>query len=119
MNNKKLVYIPKNSCTINNNCIIFPNGTMVTGTEAYVFTSEELKQLLEDYTDKIIENVAVTSTYIDEVYDSNFEDTALPNEMIFLRTSNDGTPYAANKVTSDKNSMKNQFTKFLKQLEDK
>lgn len=86
MNNKKLVYIPKNSCTINNNCIIFPNGTMVTGTEAYVFTSEELKQLLEDYTDKIIENVAVTSTYIDEVYDSNFEETAKNLSNVYERS---------------------------------
>lgn len=85
-------------------------------TDVFVFSPEELKQLLEDYTDKIIENVAVTSTYIDEVYDSNFEDTALSNEMIFLRTDNDGMPYAANKVTTDKNSITNQLTEFLKQL---
>lgn len=84
-------------------------------TEAYVFTPEELKQLLEEYTNRIVENTKLKTTYIDEVYDSNFKDTALPNEEIFLITDNDGMPYAANKVAINKESITSQLPKFLKE----
>lgn len=87
----------------------------VDSKEGYFFTPEELKQLLEDYTNRIVENTKLKTTYIDEVYDSNFEDTALPNEEIFLRTDNDGMPYAANKVAINKESITSQLPKFLKE----
>lgn len=103
MNNKKLVFIPKNGCTINNNCIIFPNGTKVMGTEAYVFTSEEFKRFLEDYTNEIITNtkVELAKDWIRK------EETINPKQLVSSITI---------KVNQD--SIKDQLTKFLKQLQD-
>lgn len=40
--------------------------TWLKPTEAYVFTPEELKQLLEDYTQKIAENAEIHSEFFDE-----------------------------------------------------
>ena len=55
-------------------------------TETYVFTPEELKQLLEEYTNKIIENVATIHKTNDKDY------------------------------TIDKESITSQLSKFLKEL---
>lgn len=75
------------------------------------------KQVLEEYTDRIVNTVQLKTEYINDVYDSNFEDTALPNEEIFLKTDGDGMPYAANKVTINKESITNQLLLMLKELD--
>ncbi len=49
------VYIPKLK---GNTCGLCHNHDY-TKTEAFVFTPEELKQLLEDYTNRIVENVKI------------------------------------------------------------
>jgi hypothetical protein len=89
---------------------------IVKASEAIEANKEYTKQLLEEYTNKIVENVGLTTTYIDDVYDSNFEDTTLPNEEIFLITDGDGMPYAANKVTINKESITSQLGLMLKEL---
>lgn len=121
MKNKQIIYIPANDnldlalCYFTDDDWIYSKP--LEQKEVYVFTSEELKQLLESYTNRIVEKAELTSEYIDEVYDSNFEDTALSDELIFLKTDGDGMPYAANKVTINKESITNQLNKILKELE--
>lgn len=126
MNKKQIVYTPTKISiselqvgTINKDDYYksFNKITNVNQIEAYVFTPEELKELLEGYTSAILNNVELADKYIEEVYDSNFEDTALSNELIFLRTDGDGMPYAANKVTINKESITNQLELIKKELE--
>lgn len=97
MKNKQIIYIPANDnldlalCYFTDDDWIYSKP--LEQKEVYVFTSEELKQLLESYTNRIVEKAELTSEYIDEVYDSNFEDTALSDELIFLKTDGDGILY--------------------------
>lgn len=102
MNNKKLVFIPKNGCTINNNCIIFPNGTRVMGTEAYVFTSEEFKRFLEDYTNRIINEIGFVKTTSKELNSKDYQPFITDEDNIIW--------------TINKKHITNKLTKFLKQL---
>ena len=72
-------------------------------TDVFVFSPEELKQLLEDYTNEIITNakVELAKDWIRK------EETVNPKQLVSSIT-----------IKVNKNSIKDQLTKFLKQLED-
>jgi hypothetical protein len=88
--------------------------------EGYFFTSKELNEYTEHIirqTLEVVINKALLKTeYISEVYDSNFADTALPNEEIFLIKDSDGMPYAAIRVTINKQSILDTFEQTFNKL---
>jgi hypothetical protein len=84
MNKLQTVYIPNKRCKIIANLIILPNGTKITGDNRYVFTSEELKQLLEQYTNKIVQNATAS---IKSIWISNSENPYYKDEAIINKES--------------------------------
>lgn len=61
MNKKQIVYIPTKSPKEGENCVLnYPDMDIyLKPTEGYLFTSDELKRFLEDYTERIIENAEI------------------------------------------------------------
>ncbi len=88
-------------------------NTWLKQQELFVFTPEELNEyitnIIKDTLETASANAKIKTQHIEDVYDLNFKDTALENEEIFIETDGDGMPYAANKVTIDKQSITNTF----------
>lgn len=77
--------------------------------EAYVFTKEELKKLLEDYTDKIIKNVGLKSVEYSKYQGKIInvmnlgEEVPTENPQVYIQV--------------DKDLITSQLNEFLKELE--
>jgi hypothetical protein len=79
--------------------------------EAYVFTPEELRQLLEEYTNRIVDNVKM------DVQPSEMEAWEIvPDEITRKHVDDEEAGCEDFSITVDKESIKNTFTEFLKQL---
>jgi hypothetical protein len=68
MNKLQTVYIPINGES-KLAVVVYENGEhveQVIEKEVYIFTPEELKQLLEEYTNRIVENAEVHTEFFDE-----------------------------------------------------
>ena len=71
--NKQTVYIPSVRCKVTNNIIELPNGSVLVGENRYVFTPEELKQLLEDYTNRIVNEIGLVKTTSEELNAKDYQ----------------------------------------------
>ena len=82
----------------------FTKERNVKEIEAFVFTPEELKKLLEDYTDRITENV--DTMLVDNISNTRTE----------YRTGQD-TPHGYDlEIEVDKESITSQLPEFLKEI---
>jgi hypothetical protein len=111
---KQIVYISVNGET-ELEVVEYDTGVPIEGVkavEAYVFTSKELKQLLKDYTNKIVKNVNLTmkkkSQYAKNARWKN----------VSLEEQEEGVDIFSYQCQTlvDKKSITNQLDEFLKQI---
>lgn len=80
----------------------------VIQVEAYVFTKEQLEKLLQDYTDKIVENVTLVGEDAHRI-----NQPSVHQNSVYVTDSN-GPDYV---YTVDEESIRNQLPEFLKEIE--
>lgn len=106
---KQTVYIPTNNDEDLAVCYFssfeeWTHKETVKETEGYFFTPEELKQLLEEYTNRIVENHYLN---IDGIGEKSNGQKYIVDE---------GNHYCETEITVDKDSITNQLPLMLKEL---
>ena len=82
MNKKQIVYVPTKEPKEGENCVLnYPDMDIyLKPTEGYFFTTDEFKQFLKDYTERIVENVKL-NTPTNKWQDRYVDNQSIQNQL--------------------------------------